>query len=114
MSKIFLDNRYTNLYFRIIERRRAKPYSGYTEEHHIVPESFFIIRKRKGPPGWLEGDSDDPSNLVQLNAKEHFICHWLLVMMTEGIAHIKMMDAMQGMKRASKTVGPAAPLRAFW
>jgi 5-methylcytosine-specific restriction endonuclease McrA len=28
----------------------------YYEWHHIIPESFFILRKRKGNKGWLEGN----------------------------------------------------------
>lgn len=38
--------------------------SGYAEVHHIVPRAH--------------GGTDDPSNLVQLTAREHFIAHWLL------------------------------------
>lgn len=102
MREVFLDNRYTDFYFRIIARRRAKAYWGHTENHHIVPESFFIVRKRKGPAGWIEGDSDNPSNKIDLSAKEHFICHWLLTMMTSGMARKKCLNALRGMKAASK------------
>jgi len=36
----------------------------YKEVHHIIPRS--------------EGGTDDPDNLVNLTAREHFIAHWLL------------------------------------
>jgi hypothetical protein len=52
---------------------------GYIEEHHIIPEFFYVNRKRKGPPGWLEGDPDIKENLVFLTAKEHLLCHLLLM-----------------------------------
>lgn len=43
---------------------RGKP-EGYYEEHHILPSSL--------------GGSDQRDNLVPLTAREHFLCHWLLV-----------------------------------
>lgn len=39
----------------------------YYENHHILPKSL--------------GGSNDKTNLVKLTAREHFICHWLLVKM---------------------------------
>lgn len=39
--------------------------SNYYENHHIIPRS-------------LNG-SNSSENLVLLTAREHFICHWLLV-----------------------------------
>lgn len=52
---------------------------GYIENHHIVPEFFFKNRKRKGPPGWLDGDPNNKDNLVFLTAKEHLLSHLLLL-----------------------------------
>ncbi len=40
---------------------------GYFEKHHIFPKSL--------------GGIDNEENLVKLTAREHFICHWLLVKM---------------------------------
>jgi len=51
----------------------------YTEEHHIIPDFFFINRKRKGPKGWLVGNPDDPTNLVRLTPEAHYTAHQLLV-----------------------------------
>jgi hypothetical protein len=48
------------------ERRLNKKINGaYYEVHHIIPKSL--------------GGTDKKSNLAVLTAKEHFICHWLLV-----------------------------------
>ncbi len=58
---------YKNIYHSIIENRLKTPYLGYTECHHILPRSL--------------GGSDSKSNLVDLSAREHFICHLLLTKM---------------------------------
>ena len=55
---------YKQIYNSIIKNRIANVYDGYTENHHILPKSL--------------GGSDDKTNLVRLNAREHFICHLLL------------------------------------
>ena len=55
---------YERLYQRIIDNRINTPFIGYTERHHIVPKSL--------------GGDDNPSNLVDLTAREHFVCHLLL------------------------------------
>jgi|694.fasta_scaffold108894_5 hypothetical protein len=96
---IFIDNKYTRLYFKIINRANSKRLSEYSENHHIIPESFFINRSRKGPAGWLNGNPEDSSNIVSLTAREHFICHWLLIKMTTGDAKHKMIFAITMMKR---------------
>lgn len=55
---------YQKIYDSIIAKRKEETYYGYTEKHHIVPRSL--------------GGSDDKDNLVNLTAKEHYICHYLL------------------------------------
>lgn len=60
---MFNDSKYTKWYINIC----SKKYEGITEEHHIIPKSL--------------GGSNDPSNLVKLSPKAHFICHWLLTKM---------------------------------
>lgn len=62
---------YKRVYNSIVKNRRKNPLpsSKYGEWHHIVPKSL--------------GGSDDPSNLVRLSAREHFICHALLAEMYE-------------------------------
>lgn len=66
---MFLKNKYTELYYKIIESARNFPVDGYKENHHIVPRS-------------LNG-SNDALNLVLLSPRQHFICHYLLTKMVE-------------------------------
>lgn len=71
---------YVKIYDAIIQKRKTMPYEGYTETHHILPRSL--------------GGSDDADNLVKLSAREHFICHYLLVKIhSEGLNHFKMIKA---------------------
>lgn len=91
-AMIFIANKYTRVYFSIIENAKARtlPKTEYREKHHIVPRSL--------------GGNDDPKNLVDLTAREHFVCHKLLIKMTEGIHRGKMAFALVLMsgKRGSK------------
>jgi len=83
-----LTNKYSKLYFTITSNAKQRITEGYTEMHHIIPQSL--------------GGSNDKENLVELTAREHFICHWLLIKMTEGDERGKMLYALQGMKAENK------------
>ena len=58
---------YEKVYYRIIERAKSRILEGYVEKHHIIPRCM--------------GGSDEDGNIVALTAREHFICHRLLVKM---------------------------------
>jgi hypothetical protein len=73
---LFIDNKYTHIYYKIIERAKSRTISSYTENHHIIPKSL--------------GGSNNEDNLVLLTAREHFICHLLLTKMTGGDSRSKM------------------------
>lgn len=81
-----MDNKYTRWYFSIISSAKIRNLrdSIYVEKHHIVPDCFYTNRSRKGPPGELPGNPNDPDNIVLLTAREHFICHLLLIRMVDG------------------------------
>lgn len=79
MNSIFLENKYTQLYYSIITRGQNRQLSGYTEKHHIIPRSM--------------GGSNSSDNLVALTAKEHFLCHLLLTRITTGESKKKMILA---------------------
>jgi len=81
-------NKYKTWYNNITENAKTRMLSGYTERHHIIPRSL--------------GGSDDKENLVNLTAREHFICHWLLTKMHTGESRAKMIYALNGMKRNGK------------
>jgi hypothetical protein len=55
---------YLQIYNQIIERAKNRILEGYKEKHHIVPKCL--------------GGNNDKDNLVELTAKEHFLCHMLL------------------------------------
>jgi len=67
---IFANNKYTRWYNLIVGNARQKAHSGYIEKHHIIPRSL--------------GGVDTPGNIVNLTAREHFVCHLLLTKMTVG------------------------------
>jgi len=77
-------NKYKQWYANITERAKHRHLDSYTESHHIVPRSL--------------GGGDEPNNLVNLTAREHFVCHWLLVKMTTGQEHHKMLNALRMMR----------------
>jgi hypothetical protein len=86
MLSIFIDNKYTAWYYKIISNAQNNGRIGYTESHHIIPKSFF---KKRSLSGWLDENPDNPDNIVNLTAKEHFVCHLLLTKMTQGLAYKK-------------------------
>lgn len=71
---MFLENKYKVWYFSIIENARFRylDTSIYTEKHHIIPKPKCM------------GGSNMIDNLIVLTAREHFVCHRLLVKFVEG------------------------------
>lgn len=98
---MYLQNKYSKYYYSIVKRAKSRVLvkGTYTENHHIIPQSFF---KSKSKTGWLEGNSESPDNKVKLTAKEHITCHRLLVRMTTGKAKMKMAFAAWRMVFACK------------
>lgn len=76
---LFIANKYTAWYTQIITNAKARKSSGYTETHHILPKSL--------------GGTNSSNNLVALSAREHFICHLLLIRMVSGAQKAKMVHA---------------------
>lgn len=67
---------YTAIYNDLIcNRQTLGSPEGYSERHHIIPRSF--------------GGGDEPTNIVRLTAREHFIAHRLLARIypTTGMVH---------------------------
>jgi hypothetical protein len=73
---VFMNNKYTRIYYSIIAQAKLRVNLDYTERHHIIPKS-------------LGGDNTN-DNLVRLTAKEHYVCHLLLVHMTQNESRTKM------------------------
>lgn len=87
---MFIENKYKRWYDAIVSNAqlRSTPLS-YSEKHHIIPKSI--------------GGQDSKNNLVHLSGREHFICHWLLIKITTGSNREKMIYALNGMRRVSRT-----------
>lgn len=88
---MFESNKYSKWYFSIIANAQARtlPPTTYIEKHHIVPKSL--------------GGNNKKENIAALTAKEHLVCHLLLVKMTSGDAKSKMACAAMRMMFSSKT-----------
>lgn len=56
---------YLNIYNKIINNSKSRSLECYTEKHHIIPKCL--------------GGSNKKENIAVLTAREHFICHRLLV-----------------------------------
>jgi len=57
---------YQKIYDSIIKRAKLRELKGYGEKHHIIPKCM--------------NGNNDKENKVNLTAREHFICHRLLVL----------------------------------
>ena len=77
-------NKYTKWYNRIIDRAKDRVLEPPFERHHIKPRSL--------------GGTDDKENIAFITPREHFICHWLLIKMTTGEEHYKMLNALRMMR----------------
>lgn len=85
---------YSKIYDDIVNFAKsdaANRTNGYFEKHHILPKSL--------------GGIDDENNLVKLTAREHFICHWLLVKTYDKgtVERQKMLCALWRMRSQSNT-----------
>lgn len=83
LVKKFINNKYSKWYFSIIERSKTRTVVGYSENHHIIPKSL--------------GGDNSKANLARLTAREHYICHRLLVKMLSGEEKHKMIYAIRRM-----------------
>jgi ssDNA-binding Zn-finger/Zn-ribbon topoisomerase 1 len=86
---MFLDNKYTRWYNNIILSANNRTLTGYVERHHIIPKCL--------------GGSNEVNNMVMLTAREHFVCHYLLTKMVEGVFKKKMFNALNKMRQSKYT-----------
>lgn len=88
---MLIENKYKNLYFKIINRARLEnrdKKTGYYEKHHIIPKSI--------------SSDNSASNLVLLTAREHYLCHKLLIKCVSAEYKKKMFFALWAFNRKSK------------
>lgn len=86
---LFLDNKYTKTYYAIVNKAKTRIlFDGYTENHHIIPKKL--------------GGSDESHNRVKLTAREHLLCHLLLLKMLNGSKRYQMLHAINMMTNRLK------------
>jgi hypothetical protein len=78
---MFLENKYTDWYYSIVNNAKLRKINkeDYMEQHHIIPKSL--------------GGPNSKLNLVKLTPREHFVCHLLLIRMTQGKVRSKFIFA---------------------
>lgn len=84
-EQVFVVNKYYKWYYTIVEqalKQKRDRSKQYFESHHILPKSLF--------PQYSKCDW----NLVLLTPREHFICHWLLIKMTNSHKMFKALHKM--------------------
>ena len=91
---MFTANKYTTWYYNIIYKAADIKIKGQTELHHILPGSVFPEYTNLNEHKW---------NGVHLTYKEHYICHLLLLKMTEGQNKSKMFYALVRMFNGKNT-----------
>ena len=67
---MFKDNKYTKIYYNIIEKSKNKIYNDKTEKHHIIPKCL--------------GGDNSKNNIAIVSCREHYILHKLLTKMVSG------------------------------
>ena len=85
---------YQRIYNQIIERGSQRLLKGYGENHHIIPKCM--------------GGTDTQDNIVRLTAREHFICHWLLVRIYPTEAQLNVAALLMSTRK-----GVRVPARAY-
>ena len=62
---------YAAHYKRLIDRARGRVLENYRERHHVIPRCM--------------GGGNEPENIVELTAEEHYVAHQLLVKMHANV-----------------------------
>ena len=100
ISNLSHKNKYLKWYINIVEnsqkraktKKEAKNIFGYCEKHHILPKSFNL------------GGENDKLNFAYLSAREHFLCHLLLLKFLMSFDHrSKMSSPVLRMRNKSNT-----------
>lgn len=96
---MFNESKYTNWYYQIINNAKTRTIVSKPDRHHIIPKCM--------------GGGNDPANLVNLTAREHFICHRLLIKMVDSTFKSKLVYAAWQQSRSAKFKGTRITSRTF-
>lgn len=80
-------NKYLHYYIQIINKAKNRVLNEYCEKHHIIPRCV--------------GGKDNKNNITRLTAREHLICHLLLIKFTKGKEQKRLFDAVWNMSNTS-------------
>lgn len=81
----FISNKYLDEYLKLIEMPFS--FSGYYEEHHVIPVSVYKYRYKCKDRKTAErdfADKDANNYKIKLLFKDHIKAHWLLYNCTVG------------------------------
>lgn len=79
-----MNQHYLNRYLKFIDALKNQSIDGYSEKHHIMPRSM--------------GGGDEPSNIIVLTLRQHYIAHWMLWKAYGGKMAVAF-DYMNGIKK---------------
>lgn len=96
---MFNESKYTRWYYQIINSAIERKTVSNPDRHHIIPKCM--------------GGSNHADNLVNLTAREHFICHRLLIKMVDAKFKSKMIYAAWQQSRSAKFKGARITSRTF-
>lgn len=96
---MFNESKYTTWYYQIINNAKIRELVIKPDRHHIIPKCM--------------GGSNHADNLVNLTAREHFICHRLLIKMVDSKFKSKMVYAAWQQSRSAKFKGARITSRTF-
>ena len=74
---MFIDNKYTKIYYSLISKSKHRKKPEICESHHIIPKSL--------------GGTNELSNISLITPREHFIAHALLTKMVKEKKHKRSM-----------------------
>lgn len=87
-EKYFIDNKYTKMYFKIIDKALCRTNEVIYENHHILPKAKNLYPE-------YASLSEYPWNKVKLTLREHFLCHRILIKCLVGIQKYSMIYALK-------------------
>ena len=87
-----IDNEYLDRYIELVSNTFSFEEQDYTEEHHIIPVSFYNSKRNSNLSYHMHkrtiAEADPCNSLVKLSFKNHCLAHWLLCWCTnEKLKH---------------------------
>lgn len=91
------DNKYSKVYWALVERGQKRSKATGFEAHHILPKGKYMFPE-------FASFKEHQWNRTYLTFREHYICHLLLTKMTEGKAKSSAIYGLMRLCFASKDI----------